>query len=49
MNAVQIGEPILGKQAETSEVKSVSSTAMKFLNSCQNGKNSNISGESVEK
>jgi threonine dehydrogenase-like Zn-dependent dehydrogenase len=40
MNAVQIGEPILEKQAETSEVKSLMSTAMKFLNSCQNGKNS---------
>jgi len=36
MNAVQIVEPILEKQAETSEVKSLISTAMKFLNSCQN-------------
>jgi len=30
MNAVQIGEPILEKQAETSEVKSLMSTAMKI-------------------
>jgi hypothetical protein len=40
MNAVQIGKPILEKEAETSEVKSPMSTAMKFLNSCHNGKNS---------
>jgi len=33
-------ELILEKQAETSEVKSQMSTAMKFLNSYQNGKNS---------
>jgi len=42
MNAVRIGEPILEKQSETSEVKSLMSPAMKFLNSCQNGKNSLI-------
>lgn len=40
MNEVQIVEPILEKQAETSEVKSQMSTALTFLNSCQNGKNS---------